>query len=64
MLVVLKQPVGNAYVTITLPALTPFVVPLASIEATDEALLLQEPPGKVLLRTVDEPSHTAAAPEM
>ncbi len=57
------QPVGNVYVIVTTPAETPVAIPVPpAIVATDVLLLVQAPPALALLKNVDEPTQTLAAP--
>lgn len=56
---VLVQPVPViVYVIVLVPAVTPVITPAVLMVATDGVLLLQVPPGVVLLTVVVSPAHT------
>ena len=58
---VTKQPPGNVYVMVAVPAVTPVTSPVEMTVAFPE-LLVQVPPAGVLPSEVIEPTHTLAIP--
>jgi hypothetical protein len=60
--IVLLQPVANAYVTVALPAATPVTIPDVPTVATPVLLLLHVPPEAALLNVADNPTHMLGVP--
>ena len=59
------QPVvANMYVIAARPAVPPVTTPVGDIDATDASPLIQSPPGVKSYRSVVEPEHTVAVPEI
>lgn len=63
---VMEQPVEESVkVMVVVPAATPLTTPVAMlIVAVPVLLLAHVPPPALLLKVADEPTHTAAAPDM
>lgn len=57
-----KQPVGNVYVMITLPPLTPVTTPLLLTVALEVLELLHVPPGTDAKSAMVEPTQTVGGP--
>ena len=63
--VVVTHPVVNAYVTVVVPAVMPFTIPVPDpIEATAVLLLLHSPNGVASVRFVVEDTHTLVVPDI
>lgn len=63
MVVVVKQPVGKVYVTVTVPADTPVNTPVVeAIDAVDVDEELQVPPPAELVSVIVEPTQTDVGP--
>jgi hypothetical protein len=60
--VVVKQPVGNVYVIVSVPAELPVTTPEPLTVANAGLLLLHEPPVVASVNVVVKPAHTLVTP--
>ncbi len=61
--VVTKQPPGNVYVIVVVPAVLAIIMPVAvPMDATEVLLLLHEPPVVASVTVIELPAQTVAGP--